>query len=53
MKTVSLHRFPDQGDLTIGDFWGLRAYDKELHSELGTSLVLVNNDRGKELLEDV
>lgn len=43
---------PRQGDLTIGDFWGLRAYDKELHSELGTSLVLVNNDRGKELLED-
>lgn len=41
------------GDLTLGDFWGVAKrypeYDKD---DQGTSLVLVNTEKGKNLLEN-
>ncbi len=39
------------GDLTIGDFWGITKIDASCHDGKGTSLVLVNNEKGKELLD--
>lgn len=40
-------RLPRIGDLTIGDFWG----NKQIHDyEKGVSIILVNNNRGSELL---
>ncbi len=39
------------GDLTIGDFWGISKIDPSCHDGRGTSLVLVNNEKGRELLE--
>lgn len=42
---------PRQGDLTIGDFWGINAYSKELNDGKGTSAVLINNERGRELIQ--
>ena len=44
---------PRQGDLTIGDFWKISLYDKSLNDNLGTSLVLVNNEKGMNLLERI
>lgn len=44
---------PRQGDITIGDFWGIGLYKAELNDGRGTSVVLVNNDKGKEYLEKI
>lgn len=37
-------------DITLGDFWGI---EDRLDDDKGTSLVLVNSDKGKELLSRV
>lgn len=39
------------GDLSIGDFWGITKIDASCHDGRGTSLVLVNNEKGRELLD--
>ncbi|MBQ8010712.1 MAG: Coenzyme F420 hydrogenase/dehydrogenase, beta subunit C-terminal domain [Ruminococcus sp.] len=39
------------GDLSIGDFWGISKVDKSCNDGKGTSMVLVNNAKGQELLE--
>lgn len=36
-------------DLTIGDFWGIEKFHPEVDDDCGTSLVLVNTDKGKSL----
>lgn len=41
------NRLPRQGDLTIGDFWGIAKYDEELYDKRGTSVVLVNNQKAE------
>ena len=41
--------FPRQGDLTIGDFWGINKFKKNYDDKKGTSLVLINNKKGKYL----
>lgn len=41
--------FPKQGDITLGDFWGIKKYRKSLDDNKGTSLVLINNEKGKKL----
>ena len=40
---------PRQGDITMGDFWGIGKYDKNLNDEKGTSVVLNNNQKGDTL----
>ena len=42
---------PRQGDLTIGDFWGIPKYDEEMSDLKGTSVVLVNNKKAEEFFE--
>ena len=42
---------PRQGDLTIGDFWGVSKADSSLNDKKGTSIVLVNNEQGRKMLE--
>lgn len=44
-------KLPRQGDLTIGDFWGIYDFDRNLDDDKGTSLLLVNNDKGKRYFE--
>ena len=40
------------GDLSLGDYWGVKKYYPELdEDDTGTSLVLVNNSRGQEIFE--
>ena len=39
---------PRMSDVTLADFWGIEKFDKDLEKDLGTSLVLVNSDKGKE-----
>lgn len=40
-----------QSDITLADFWGIEQYKKELNDNKGTSLVLLNNPKGKELFK--
>lgn len=42
---------PRQGDVTIGDFWGIWKFDKKLNDEKGTSVVLNNNKKGTYLID--
>jgi len=47
------HVIPRQGDITIGDFRGIEAYDPELNDEKGISVLLANNMKGKAFLESI
>lgn len=62
LKTLSIHstcgtcvfsKIPRQGDMTIGDFWGISKYSKDLNDDLGTSVVLVNNQKAKKIFESL
>ena len=52
-ETCTFSEFPREGDLSIGDFWGITKIDASQNDGKGTSVVLVNNQRGKELYESV
>ena len=41
-------RIPAVGDITLGDFWGV---PKGLYDESGVSIMLINSEKGKELVE--
>ena len=42
---------PRMGDLTIADFWNIDKYNKEYDDKKGTSMVLINNERGRHLFD--
>lgn len=42
---------PRQGEFTLGDFWGVQKYDPKLTDGYGTSILSVNNEKGRKLLE--
>lgn len=42
---------PRPGDITLADFWGIENYKPDWNDNGGTSLILVNTRKGKELLE--
>ena len=39
------------GDITLGDFWGIWDYDAKIDDKKGTSLVLINTQKGKQFYE--
>lgn len=41
------------GDISLGDFWGVEEYNKELNDNKGTSLVLVNTPKGEKLFNAI
>ena len=41
--------FNRKTDLTLGDFWGVNACQKEMFDNKGTSLVFVNSDKGEKI----
>lgn len=44
---------PRVGDISLGDWWGVDGCDRKLNDGNGTSLVLVNNERGRQAFERV
>lgn len=42
-----------KSDMTIADFWGIENIDKNLDQDKGTSMVLVNSEKGKKLFEKI
>lgn len=41
------------GDLTGGDYWGIKRHHPEFFSEKGISLLLVNTEQGKKLFDKI
>lgn len=47
----SFSDFPRQGDISIGDFWGIDTVDMGENDGKGTSIIVSNSEKGKELVE--
>ena len=46
-SSCSFKGFTRCSDITLADFWGVELENKELDTDKGTSLVIINSDRGK------
>lgn len=42
-----------QGDITLGDFWGIGVHMSELDDDKGTSMVAINTDKGRKMWEKI
>lgn len=49
-KYKTLHR---ESDITLADFWGIEANEPELDDNRGISLIFINSESGKSILEDI
>lgn len=45
--TCEFKGFPQKADITLADFWGIENIDPSMDQDLGTSLILVNSEKGK------
>lgn len=41
------------GDITIGDYWGVEKYYPQAHNVDGTSLILINSEKGQRFLDEI
>lgn len=41
------------GDLTLGDFWGIKNHNQQLDDGKGTSMVICNTEKGRKILNSV
>jgi coenzyme F420-reducing hydrogenase beta subunit len=46
-------KLPRVADVTLGDFWGVSKSKQSLDQDLGTSLIMVNSEKGISLLEEI
>ncbi len=44
---------PRVGDISIGDFWGISRYKASLNDQKGTSLVIVNSEKGRQIFNAI
>lgn len=47
------NKIPRVADITIGDFWGVDEYDESLNDKNGLSIILINNEKGQNLLNKI
>ena len=45
--------FPQKADITLADFWGIEKIDPSMDQDRGTSLVMVNSDKGMALFDAI
>lgn len=45
--------FPQKADITLADFWGIENIDKSMDQDKGTSLVMINSDKGMNLFDKI
>ena len=45
--------FPQKSDITLADFWGIETLDKSMDQDKGTSLVMVNSEKGQILFNAI
>lgn len=44
---------PRMADITLGDFWGIEKIDPGIDHDLGTSMIMVNTEKGQRLFDSV
>jgi len=49
--TCQYKGFPRIADITIADFWGIEKVDKNLDNNIGTSMILLNSQKGVKYFE--
>lgn len=49
----SFKGFPQKSDITLADFWGIEKIDSSMDQDKGTSLVMINSDKGKALFDSI
>jgi len=42
-----------QGDISLGDFWGIGKYNHEFDDDKGTSLVIINTRKGQDAFRKI
>ncbi len=42
-----------QGDISLGDFWGIGKHIKEMDDDKGTSLIITNTKKGEDAFNDI
>ncbi len=45
--------FPQKADITLADFWGIENLDPSMDQDKGTSMVMINSDKGAALFETI
>ncbi len=45
--------FPRQGDISMGDFWGISQFERNFDDKKGTSMIFINNGHGKQLFDSL
>jgi len=45
--------YPRISDITLADFWGIEKIDTSMEKNLGTSLVMINSEKGKAYFETI
>lgn len=45
--------FPQKSDITLADFWGIEKINPSMDQDKGTSLVMVNSDKGMKLFDSI
>ena len=45
--------FPRMADITVGDFWGIEKIDKNLDNNSGTSMILINSEKGQAYFDSI
>jgi len=51
--TCKYKSLPRISDITLGDFWGISKVDSNLDDNKGTSVIMINTTKGKELFDEV
>lgn len=49
-KFTNLNR---EGDITLGDYWGIDKVYPDMHDDFGLSLMLINTGKGNELIQKI
>ncbi len=52
-EKCTYYEFPRQGNFSIGDFWGIDKHVPRWNDGKGTSLVLINDEKAKRVLEEI
>ena len=51
--TCVFAELPHKSDITLGDFWGVQNYDQRWNDDKGTSIVIVNTEKGEKFFEQI
>ncbi len=51
--TCNFKGFPQKADITLADFWGIENIDPSMDQDCGTSLIMINSDKGFSFFESL